>query len=63
MKHVEEVIFNLQWLALGTILGIAVVVRVAVFCYWWIVGAWEDEQCQRSGGHKYEQRGAPETEK
>ena len=30
-----------------------VVGRVAVFCYWWVARAWQDEKCQHGGGHHF----------
>ena len=50
MKHAMDVIFDFQWVAMGIVVGIALVARVVVFCYWWVRGAWEDERRNKSTG-------------
>jgi hypothetical protein len=53
VNHAIDVISDIQFVALGVIVGLAVMGRVAVFCYWWVAGAWQDEKCKHGGGHHF----------
>ena len=44
MRHTLEMISDGYVVVLSAIVSLAICIRIAVFCYWWISGAWEEEQ-------------------
>lgn len=47
MKHAMEIVENIYIVALSALVSLAIILRIAVFCYWWIAGAWVSERLTR----------------
>jgi hypothetical protein len=47
-------ILDIQLVGLVAVASLAVLARIFAFCYWWVIGSWEDERCEAAGGHDYD---------
>lgn len=44
VMHAMQVVQDVYVTVLSAVMSVAVVARIGVFCYWWVVGSWHKER-------------------